>query len=404
MLARVRWVFAALFFAVLLACGGSSTSAPVPAIHGQLVASGFNQPMLYLVNPASPTLAYVIERPGHVRLLTNDVLQTADVLDISGTVVTDGECGLLGMAFDPNFSSNHYVYLHYNAGSPIETRIVRYTMSGDGLTMSNPFPIFSFQQPVTANHKGGSINFGSDGMLYLMTGDGGSGNDPNNYAQTPTSFLGKILRIDVTSDDFAGDPEQNYHVPTDNPWFNTAGVNPEIWAFGLRNPFRWTFDATSNGFLIADVGQDAYEEVDYVPISGGGRNFGWSLREGLHGTGNPGPAFSTPFSDPFFEYSHGFGESIIGGFVYHGTALDASLQGRYFFGDYITSKIVSIPFARSGGEAVSTSLGASMDHTGDINSSLNGTDISGPVSFNPDRNGEIMVVNLNNGTLVRLVP
>ncbi|MBI1332048.1 MAG: glucose sorbosone dehydrogenase [Armatimonadetes bacterium] len=404
MLARVRWVFAALFFAVLLACGGSSTSAPVPAIHGQLVASGFNQPMLYLVNPASPTLAYVIERPGHVRLLTNDVLQSADVLDISGTVVTDGECGLLGMAFDPNFSSNHYVYLHYNAGSPIETRIVRYTMSGDGLTMSNPFPIFSFQQPVTANHKGGSINFGSDGMLYLMTGDGGSGNDPNNYAQTPTSFLGKILRIDVTSDDFAGDPEQNYHVPTDNPWFNTAGVNPEIWAFGLRNPFRWTFDSTSNGFLIADVGQDAYEEVDYVPISGGGRNFGWSLREGLHGTGNPGPAFSTPFSDPFFEYGHGFGESIIGGFVYHGTALDASLQGRYFFGDYITSKIVSIPFARSGGEAVSTSLGASMDHTSDINSSLNGTDISGPVSFNPDRNGEIMVVNLNNGTLVRLVP
>jgi glucose/arabinose dehydrogenase len=203
----------------LSSCGGSSAPAnPAAVIHGLVVARGLNAPMLYLATPGDAAKGYVLERSGKVRLLISDVLQASPVLDITSTVQTIGECGLLGMAFDPNYSTNKFMYLHFSAGSPIETRIVRYTMNGAGTSLSSPFPIFSFQQPPTTNHKGGAINFGSDGMLYIMTGDGGGGNDPNNYAQTPTSFLGKILRIDVNGDDFPSDPNQNYTIPPSNPW------------------------------------------------------------------------------------------------------------------------------------------------------------------------------------------
>lgn len=402
------WVRNACFAALLvvcLACGGSgSPGTGGGAIHGAVVASGLDQPMLYLASPTDSTLAYIMERPGRVKLLVNDVLQPTDVLDATGTVVTDGECGMLGMAFDPDFATNHYVYFHYNAGSPIESRIVRYTMNLAGTSMGSPFDIFSFQQPSTTNHKGGAINFGSDGKLYFMTGDGGGGNDPNNFAQTPTSFLGKILRLDVTGDDFPGDPLQNYSVPADNPWVGTAGVNPEIWGFGLRNPFRWTVDSLTGGLLIADVGQDNYEEVNFEPAGQGHRNYGWNMREGLHDAGNSGPAFFTPLTDPFLEYGHGFGRTVIGGFVYRGSALDASFRNRYFFADFVDSKLVSVPFSISGGEAVSTNIGASVNHTASINSTLGSDSLSGPVSITPDANGEIMVVDLARGTLVRLVP
>jgi len=397
----------AAVIAVCFACGGSGSTGggTVVSPHAVVVASGFDQPMLYLVDPADSTRAYVIERPGRVRLLVNDVLQSANVLDITGTVVTDGECGFLGMAFDPNFATNRYVYFHFNAGSPIETRIVRYTMNAGGTSLSSSFPILSFQQPSTTNHKGGDINFGTDGFLYVMTGDGGSGNDPDNNAQTPTTFLGKILRIDVTGDDFTTDLEQNYSVPVNNPWVGDLSVKPEIWGFGMRNPFRWSVDAVTGGLLIADVGQGAYEEMNYEPAGQGHRNYGWSLREGAHDTGNPGPAFFTPLTEPFLEYDHSFGATVIGGFIYRGSALDPSLHGHYFFADFISSKIVSAPFSlTTGGEAVTTSISASTNHTATINSTLGGNTVSRPVSITPDKNGEIMIMDLDRGTLLRLVP
>ncbi|MCB8933179.1 MAG: PQQ-dependent sugar dehydrogenase [Fimbriimonadaceae bacterium] len=407
----LRWVRAFGFLALLgtcVSCGGSgssSSSGGVVAIRGVVLARGLVQPVLYAANPADPSLAYVLERTGRIRLLVNDTLQPTPVLDITGLVVTAGECGLFGIAFDPDFASNQFVYLHYNAGSPTETRIVRYTMNAGGTSLASPFPIFSFVQPAATNHKGGSIAFDTSGMLILMTGDGGPGNDPNNEAQTPTSYLGKILRLDVTGDDFPADPDQNYRVPSDNPWVGTPGVNAEIWAFGLRNPFRWTVDPVTGGFLIADVGQDAYEEVNFEPMGRGGRNYGWRQREGRHDTNNAGPAFSTPSTDPFFEYGHGFGESITGGFVYRGTGLDASLQGRYFFADYVTKRVASVPFSLTGaGEAKATSLAAVLDHTASINAPLGAEAIDGPVSLTPDANGEIVIVDLHRGTVVRLVP
>ncbi len=399
--------FASIGILILLtSCGGSGTPVgPGTAIHGQVVARGLNQPMLYLTNPADSTQAFVLERPGKVRLLVSGVLQTSPVLDITGTVITAGECGLLGMAFDPNFASNRFVYLHYNAGSPVESRFVRFTMNGAGTALSSAFPIFSFQQTTETNHKGGAINFGTDGMLYIMTGDGGGGNDPNNFAQTPNSFFGKILRIDVTTDDFPGDITQNYGVPASNPFVGVAGVKPEIWDFGMRNPFRWSVDPVTGGLLIADVGQDAFEELDFEPAGHGHRNYGWNMREALHPSGNLGPAYFTPLKDPFLEYGHSIGESVIGGFIYRGTALDASFKGRYFFADYTNPKIFSIPFSLDGsGEANSVGSGSMTNHSATINSSLGADAISGPVSVTPDANGEIIICDLNNGTVIRLVP
>jgi hypothetical protein len=173
----------------------------------------------------------------------------------------------------------------------------------------------------------------------------------------------------------------------------------------MRNPFRWSVDPVSGGLLIADVGQDAYEEVDYEPAGVGHRNYGWNMREGLHPSGNAGPAFFTPVTDPFFEFDHGFGESVIGGFIYRGNGLDASLKGRYFFGDYTLDKIASIPFSLNGsGEANSVSSSSIANHITSINSGLGADAISGPVSITPDANGEIMICDLNNGTLIRLIP
>jgi glucose/arabinose dehydrogenase len=405
MLRRVREICFISLAISLFSCGGSGPSVPPgPAIRGQVVARGLAAPMLYVAAPGDATKGYVIERSGKVKLLINDVLQPTDVLDITGTVVTAGECGLLGIAFDPNYVVTKHVFLHYNAGSPIETRIVRYTMNPGGTSLSNPFPIFSFQQTSETNHKGGAINFGAGGYLFMMTGDGGGQNDPNNFAQTPTSYFGKILRIDVTVDDFPSDSDQNYGIPATNPWVGVGGVKPEIWGFGLRNPFRWSIDPVTNGLLIADVGQGALEEVNYEPASMGQRNYGWNMREGNQPSGNTGPAFFTPLKDPMFEYSHSFGSSIIGGFVYRGTGLDASFQGKYFFADYISAKIASIPFSLSGGEANPVAQGSIANHTSTINTSLAADTISGPVSVTADANGEIMICDLNNGTLIRLIP
>ncbi len=401
-----RVIAGASIVAGLAGCGGGGgTHSPgLPAIHAKLIATGFDQPMQYITSPSAPTLAYVIERPGRIKVLVSDVVQPTSVLDISGEVRTDGECGLLGITFDPNFTSNHYFYLHYNGGGTIESRIARFTMASDGLSASSEFAILSFKQTTETNHKGGSLNFGPDGLLYLAFGDGGSGNDPNNYAQDPTVFFGKVLRIDPSGDDFPADPSQNYAIPSSNPFVGMAGVRGEIWDFGVRNPFRWSIDPFNGALIIADVGQDAYEEIDYEPRATGHRNYGWRTREGLHATSNTGPTFSTPLTDPFFEYPHPHGEAIVGGFVYRGSALDAKTKGRYFYADYVSHHIESIPLNLTGsGEAIATNLAASIDHTASIEAALATTSLSGPVSISPDALGEIVICDLNTGNLIRLV-
>lgn len=398
----------ALPLAICFGCAGSGDSGQTvfPDVTGinvgaQIVADGFTLPMQYLVNPADTSLAYVIEKGGIVKVLKNDVVQSTPALDISSTIFATGECGLLGIAVDPNYASNHYVYLHYNTDSPITTNVVRYTADSTGTTLSDPYPIISFANEQTTSHKGGSIEFGKDGYLYFATGDGASPEDIDNNAQNPQSYLGKLLRIDVSRDDFPSDATKNYAIPVNNPYYGSSTIYPEIYGVGLRNPFRCSFDPVTGGLFIADVGQDFWEEINYVPYQGARRNFGWRIREGKHPFMNNLPAFSTSFFDPFFEFDHTWGHAVVGGFIYRGSGLDPAFKGRYFFGDATLRKVASIPFSVQNGEATTVTQSEIADHTGTINTAL-GAAVQAPVSISPDKNGEVMVVDLYRGQLLRL--
>ena len=381
---------------LLFGCGGSGSSTAGTTVAKQVIASGLNQPMQYKAVPGQPTLAYVVERGGVIKVLVNDAIQATNLINISTLLSATGEGGLLGMAFDPNFTTNRYIYLHFSTGAGVDTTIVRYTVNSTFLTASTSSsqPILKISQAPHDNHKGGSINFGGDNMLYVAMGDGGSGNDPLNRSQDKTTLLGKMLRINPTGDDYPTDADNNYAIPAGNPFLSDTTVRPEIWAFGLRNPFRWNYDSVLGGFLIADVGQDAYEEVSYVGLANGGRNFGWRVREGKHATTNSGPTFGSAFADPFVEYSHSQGRSITGGFVYRGTTL-TGLSGRYLVADFVLDGFWAIPVSLSGGEANSVAIPS----TTPISGGLNGT-----VSIDPDSNGEAVVTELSPGTVSRLVP
>ena len=352
--------------------------------------------MQYVGDPANRHLAYVLDRPGSVRVLLDDALQSSKVLDLTGIVVTDGECGLQGMTFSPDYSTSRAFYLQYNTseGGSLVTRVTRFRMASDGLSASaTGEPVFRVLQPYT-NHKGGTIHFGGDGLLYLALGDGGSANDPQGRAQSPTSLLGKVLRLDPSGDDLPGDPENNYRVPPTNPFVGVEGVRGEIWDFGVRNPFRWSIDAKTKALVFADVGQDAFEEVDYEPAGRGGRNYGWRVREGLHATTNAGPVYSEALADSFLEYDHTVGKSITGGYVVRTSTL--GLQDRYLFADFVANRVWSVPLELTSGEAVSTSVAAGSEISAE-------SAWSGIVSIDPDADGRPVVTELIAHRVSRLV-
>lgn len=229
--------------------------------------------------------------------------------------------------------------------------------------------------------------------MYIGTGDGGSGNDPERNAQDPNDLQGKMLRIDVNGDDFGGDPNRNYAIPTDNPFFGTNGpvqALDEIWAFGVRNPFKFSFDSDNGALIIADVGQGAREEINYVPNGVGGQNYGWVKYEGTiltPGIPNNYQLAYGPHTAPIAEYDHTVGSSITGGYVYRGTALGSFYQGRYFYADYVSRKLFSIGLTiDSSGYATA---GSPIDHT----SELGGSAALGPItSIDVDANGELLLV------------
>jgi len=391
--------------AILQGCGGSAPSGSdggrVATLKLKILATGMASPMQYKSNPVDGELAYVLERAGRIRLFRKDLLQRRPVLDIASLVTTSGEGGLLGMAFDARFANNRHIYLHYSNGTGVTTVIARYTMdpSMTSIDTSSARTIIRITQPFT-NHKGGSINFGQDGFLYVGMGDGGSGNDPSNNAQNPNSLLGKMLRIDPTGDDFPADPLTNYSIPTSNPWFSTAGARKELWAIGVRNPFRWNIDSVTGALLIADVGQGTMEEVNYEPAGMSGRNYGWRVREGTGATGLSGNAFNTTYRNPFFTYlrnSTTGGFSITGGFFYRGTAL-AELTNRYLCADYVSNNFWAVPIVLNGsGEANTTPLASAARHPFAVT-------VSGIVSIDPDATGEPILVELNNNRVSRIVP
>ncbi|MGE0161235.1 MAG: sorbosone dehydrogenase family protein, partial [Gemmatimonadales bacterium] len=303
-------------------------------------------------------------------------------LDVADLVSGGGEQGLLGMAFHPDYGANGRFYVNYT-DTLGHTQIVRYSVSADP-DVADPgsaLPISTVQQPY-ANHNGGMIAFGpNDGMLYVGMGDGGSGGDPHGHGQNRMTLLGDMLRLDVDG----GTP---YAIPADNPYVASLSIAPEIWASGLRNPWRFAFDRATGDLYIADVGQNAWEEVSFQPASSaGGENYGWNVMEGTHCYPVTAGCSQAGLTLPIHEYDHGDGCSIAGGYVYRGADFPA-LQGRYFFADLCSSWLRS--FAVVGGV-----VRGLQDHTASAGP------VSSIVSFGEDGLGELYVVS-HGGAILRI--
>jgi glucose/arabinose dehydrogenase len=335
-------------------------------------------PVDLAVRPGDATL-YVVEKRGAVRAVRDAVVDPALVLDLVGQVSTAGEQGLLGLAFAPD---GRHLYVNFTdlAG---DTHVTEYAVGGDGRAVAASARELLFVDQPFANHNGGQLAFGPDGFLYIALGDGGSSFDPGDRGQDLGTLLGKILRIDVRPDAGAGTP---YTVPADNPFVATAGARPEIWSYGLRNPWRFAFDPATGDLWIGDVGQNAREEIDFVPAPAAGRgtNFGWARLEGTRLVSGPAPPDAVP---PIHEYPNpAQGCSVTAGKVYRGTALPA-LVGQFVFADFCAGRVQAI--RRVGG------LGTEI-----VDLRVTATQLS---SFGVDGAGNLYVLSLAGGVF-RLDP
>ena len=348
------------------------------------VVGSFTEPVYLTAPPGDTTRLFVVERGGRVRVLHHDTTRTRPFIDISGRVATGFiEQGLLGLAFHPQYATNgrFYIYFTNTAG---DIRVVRYNVSTDpdSADQTTADTVLKIPHPNNTNHNGGQLQFGPDGMLWLGTGDGGGAGDPAGNAQNKHALLGKLLRLDVSV-------ASGYAIPADNPGKTDTSYAPEVWAYGLRNPWRFSFDRQTGDLYIGDVGQDHYEEID-VAASGAqldkGGNFGWNIMEGMHCYTDPN-CVQTGLILPQVEYLHAFGAcAIVGGYVYRGTALP-SIQGIYFYGDYCNGAINGFHFP--GGQP------------GDWSSFIRpGPSVS---SFGQDAKGELYILQLT-GPVWRVVP
>jgi len=311
----------------------SVTVFPDPAGYSwQPVISGVTQPVDLTSAPDGSGRLFILEQPGLIRIAQSGSLLPEPFLDIRDRVVSSGtEQGLLGIALHPDYAQNGFFYLNYT-GARGDTVIARYNVSADNPDQADAgseMILLGVEQPF-GNHNGGGMVFGPDGFLYISLGDGGSANDPHGNGQSLDTLLGKLLRIDV-------DGEDPYAIPPDNPYVNGDG-REEIWAYGLRNPWRFSFDRLTGDLYIADVGQNQWEEIDFqMAGEPGGANFGWDFREGSHPFKGQPPA-DLELIDPIFEYQHGLGCSVTGGYVYRGQALP-EFHGIYLFSDYCSGRV-----------------------------------------------------------------
>jgi glucose/arabinose dehydrogenase len=371
--------------------------APLPlrqAVSAQAGVNPFPDPSTFAWNPTVKGLShpvvltsagdgsgriFVVEKIGRIRILQSGVLLSQPFLDIHAKILaTGGEQGLLGLAFHPDYVHNGQFFVNYTSRKNGATIIARYQVSGDA-NVANPASenILIRQSQPYANHNGGQMAFGPDGYLYIGLGDGGSAGDPRHNGQSLRNLLGKILRIDVNV-------PTGYTIPPGNP-FTGSRQRPEIWAYGLRNPWRFSFDSVTGDLYIGDVGQNKWEEVDFLPTgSPGGANFGWNFREGTHPFSSRPPA-GTILTAPVIEYSHKQGCAIIGGFVYHGQALP-EFQGIYFYGDFCTGTIWG---------SIHSAAGVWLTHPLFHFSGLLG-------SFGVDEAGELYALDYAGGSISRL--
>jgi len=344
-----------------------------------VAGDGFEQPVFLCTAPGDARL-FVVEQPGRIRWIVDGRPSPEPFLDLTDRVRAGGERGLLGLAFHPRHASNGWLFVNYTDRKG-DTRVERFTVRPDRRTADRASGklILTVPQPYS-NHNGGMLAFGPDGMLYVGMGDGGSGGDPLGHAQNRRSLLGKLLRLDVDH----GDP---YAIPEGNPFRNrpTEGRR-EIWATGLRNPWRFSFDRTANRLVIGDVGQNRWEEVDVVDAARAGLDFGWNLREGRHGYGLPRPRPAGQV-EPALEYGHADGCSVTGGHAYRGGAL-RGLAGTIFYSDYCRGWLRSFRW---------DGMRATESREWDVGSLGNVT------SFGEDGEGELYVVT-HGGRIWKLVP
>jgi glucose/arabinose dehydrogenase len=370
------------------ACGsgdGSVVGPPEGVVPVGLapVASGLGFPV-YLTAPAGDARLFIVEKGGVIRIVKDGALLPTPFLTLAGRVSTGDEQGLFALAFDPAYAINGRFIVHYTDVSG-NTTVSLFRVSAGDPDQADPASetvLLTAEQPFS-NHNGGQILFGPDGMLYIGLGDGGGGGDPGGRGQSVTDLLGGILRVDVGSG-------TGYTVPPDNPFVGRTDARPEIWSYGLRNPWRFTFDPATGDLYIADVGQNAWEEVDVVTAAAGagrGLNFGWAITEGNHcfGAATCDQAGLTP---PLLEYSHDDGCSISGGFVYRGAAIPA-LQGHYFYADFCRGWVRTFRF--QDGQAVEPQQWTSLSPGGAI------------TSFGQDAVGELYILTAEGGVF-RIVP
>jgi glucose/arabinose dehydrogenase len=313
----------------------SSLFLNAQSINLEEFATGLTSPVE--ITNANDSRLFVVQQNGMIKIIQpNGTINPAHFLDISSKITFNGERGLLGLAFHPQYPTNGYFFVYYNntAGNIIVARYKVSTSDPNVADFSSEKILLNIPKPF-ANHNGGSIHFAPDGKLWIVTGDGGSSGDPNNNAQNKNVLLGKMLRIDVN----ATDPTP-YNIPSDNP-FAGAGVDgaDEVWAYGLRNAWKFSFDLTTGNAMIADVGQGAIEEINKMPLSQAGINYGWRCYEGNNAYNTAGCAAQSTMTFPIAVYDHSGGKcSITGGYVYRGTQYP-SLQGKYFFADYCSNQI-----------------------------------------------------------------
>jgi len=368
---KTKFLFIALVF---IQCAQHSQTAPA-VIGLQSFATGFASPVE--ITHCGDSRLFVVEQDGLIKILNpNGTTNATPFLNVTTLTEGGGEQGLLGLAFHPNYASNGYFYINYTNLNG-DTVISRYSVNASNPNAANPSGtiLLTIPQPYP-NHNGGTLKFGPDGYLYIGMGDGGSGGDPENRAQNVNELLGKMLRIDVNSGAL-------YGIPPNNPYVGVPGAD-EIWAIGLRNPWKFSFDRQNGDLWIADVGQNQYEEVNRAGAAEAGLNYGWRCYEGNTAYNTSGCAPQSTMKSPLFITNHTNGFcSITGGYVYRGAAYP-NFQGKYFFSDYCKAQI------------------GMADSSGNVTFSQTFTG-NAFVTFGEDVNGELYVGSINNGVIYKLV-
>jgi glucose/arabinose dehydrogenase len=380
-----RHVAAALFTAALAACGGSGgslTTSP-PSLALSTFATGFTAPLGFETPDDGTPRNFVVEQRGTIRIIENGAVRPLPFLDISSRVESGGEKGLLGLAFHPDYRNSGRFFVNYTrrVNTQLQTVVAEFRVPSTGANQADPASerqLLVVDQPFD-NHNGGQLAFGADGLLYIGLGDGGGSGDPFANGQNRFTLLGKMLRIDVDSPPAPG---KQYAIPADNP-FVSGGGSPEVYAWGLRNPFRFSFDAPTGRLFAGDVGEARFEEVDLIAK---GENFGWNIMEGNH-CFLVDPCNRAGLTPPIAEYAHDAsgGISIIGGYVYRGSAI-SSLVGAYVFGDFTSGRVWALVERPPGSWQMTLVL-------------THGLTVS---SFGRDRAGELYLVDYGNGAILRL--